>query len=91
MSVLTQWPQWPAVGLSEVTFEDPEDSHDQHSQNYQTHEWLSLWPVPGGWAGRRDYVDILTDTDGDGTAPTSRSGARAGRTWSDACSIRRQT
>ncbi len=31
------------------------------------HEWLTLWPVPDpAESGRIRYVDILTDTDGDG-------------------------
>ena len=46
-------------------------SSDPNADVYQyasSHEWLTLWPVPGGEADATSrYVDILTDSDGDGT------------------------
>ena len=39
------------------------------------HEVLAMWPVPGGHADRIDFVDILTDTDGDGVGDANERAA----------------
>ena len=45
------------------------------------HETLALWPVDGEGSGTRQYVDILTDADGDGVGDVNER--LAGTSWED--------
>lgn len=45
------------------------------------HETLALWPVDGEGNGKRRYVDILTDADGDGVGDVNER--LAGTSWED--------
>ena len=60
---------WEAKGRTSGNLDSPARwLGPVHSESYfQVHEDLTLWPVPGdGLSGRVRYVDLLTDSDGDG-------------------------
>ena len=45
----------------------PSTSRSESQRAWHRHEALALWPVPGGASSDRlHFVDLLTDTDGDG-------------------------
>ncbi|MDE0452555.1 MAG: hypothetical protein OXI90_12430 [Gammaproteobacteria bacterium] len=50
------------IPLREAVARDPDGPRWAHR------EFLTLWPVPGENADRVEFVDILTDTDGDGAS-----------------------
>ena len=65
------------VHLLERTGQDPQGSAQWHP-----HEALALWPVPNeDMAGPMRFVDILTDSDGDGVGDVNER--LAGSSWND--------
>ncbi len=57
---------WEANGRLEEAPAGP--NRLRWGRDFQVHEHLALWPIPGdGASGTLRYVDILTDSDGDGT------------------------
>ncbi len=58
----------------------------QGSTQWHRHEGLALWPVPrGDGSGPMRFVDILTDTDGDGVGDVNEQ--LAGSAWQDPDSL----
>ena len=69
------------VNLLEQTGQDSQESAQWHR-----HEALALWPVPReGASGPLRFVDILTDTDGDGVGDVNER--LAGSSWQDPDSV----
>ena len=64
------------VQLLEVTGRRPDGW-----PRWARHETLALWPVDGEGNGKRRYVDILTDADGDGVGDVNER--LAGTSWED--------
>ena len=61
-----------------------EETGKQGDAQWHRHETLALWPVPQGEdaSGPLRYVDIFTDTDGDGVGDVNER--LAGSAWQDA-------
>ena len=64
-----------------------EETGQQGDSQWHRHEMLALWPVPRGEdaSGPLRYVDIFTDTDGDGVGDVNERLAESA--WQDAESV----